>query len=65
LETKILLENSTPLCLAESWARDLTVLCDRPVSADYWKLGEMTGEGLLDELPSLQIDRTKLRVNCN
>jgi hypothetical protein len=55
----ILLENSTPLCLAESWERSCTVLVDRPLSAAYWKLGEMTGEELLDELTPFQADLEK------
>jgi DNA-binding response OmpR family regulator len=51
----ILLENSTPLSLTESWARSCTVLIDRPLSAAHWNLGEMTGEGCLDELAKMQV----------
>jgi hypothetical protein len=65
LNTKLLLEGSTPFCLAESWARDLTILTDRPLSAAIWNLGEMTGEQMLDELPELQVDRQKLVANYN
>jgi DNA-binding response OmpR family regulator len=50
----VLLENSTPLSLTESWARSCTVLIDRPLSAVYWNLGKMTGEGYLDELAQMQ-----------
>jgi hypothetical protein len=49
-----LLENSIPLSLAEGWERTCTVLVDRPLSAAYWKLGEMTGEEFLEELAPLQ-----------
>jgi hypothetical protein len=65
METKLLLERSTPLCLAESWARNLTILIDRPLSAAYWNLGEITGENLLDELPDLEVDKAKMRENRN
>jgi hypothetical protein len=65
LKTQLLLASSTPFCLAESWARDLTILSDRPLSAAYWNLGEMTGEEMLDELPDLHVDKSKLKEYCN
>jgi hypothetical protein len=55
MNVTILLENSIPFSLVESWERTCTVLMDRPLSAAYWKLGEMTGEAFLDELPPLQV----------
>jgi hypothetical protein len=30
-------------------------MCDRPLSAAYWKIDDMIGEEFLDELPELQI----------
>jgi hypothetical protein len=65
MNVSILLENSTPLCLAESWARTCAVLVDRPLSAAYWKLGEMTGEEFLDELAPLQVDAEKKFCELN
>jgi hypothetical protein len=59
MNVMILLENSTPLSLSESWARTCTVLVDRPLSASWWKLGEMTGEEFLDELAPLQVEIEK------
>jgi hypothetical protein len=65
METKILLEKSTPYCLSESWTRNLVVLMDRPLSAAYWNLGEMTGEDLLDELPPLVVEKSKIPDRIN
>ena len=52
----ILLESSTNLSLSESWGRTFTVMNDRPLSAAYWNLEEMSGEDFLDELPPLQVN---------
>ncbi len=65
MKSTLLLQSSTFLCLAESWAKNLTVLNDRPLSAAYWKLGEMTGEDMLDELPEWQVETGKLIENRN
>jgi hypothetical protein len=55
MNTIIMLENSTQLSLTESWERSCATLIDRPLSAAGWKMEELTGELLLDELPTLQI----------
>jgi hypothetical protein len=51
--------------LGESWQRNLTVLNDVPLSAEYWHLSEITGEKLLDELPELQINIVQLKTYRN
>lgn len=65
MKTKCLLETTTPLCLAESWVHDLTILSDRPLSAVFWNLAEMTGEQYLDDLPPLQLDVCRLQAALN
>ena len=65
MKTKCLLETTTPLCLSESWVHDLTILSDRPLSAAFWNLGEMTGERYLDDLPPLQLDFDRMQVGLN
>jgi hypothetical protein len=65
MNTSIILEYSIPFSLDESWQRDCTILCDRPLSAAWWGLGEMTGEEMLDELPELQIFPNHARTSLN
>jgi hypothetical protein len=55
MNTIILLENSTQLSLAESWERSCATWMDRPLFAAGWKMESLTGELMLDELPSLQV----------
>ena len=55
MNTIILLENSTPFSLAESWEHSCATWMDRPLSAAGWKMSELTGELMLDELPLLQV----------
>lgn len=62
MNTKRLLITTVPLCLSESWVRDLTVLNDRPLSAAFWNLDSMTGENYLEDLPELQIDPCQLEL---
>jgi len=62
MNTKTLMNTTTPLCLSESWVRDLTILSDRPLSAAFWNLAPMTGEEFLDDLPELQVDRSQLQL---
>jgi hypothetical protein len=61
----VLLENSIPISLIESWQRTCTVLVDRPLSAAWWKMGEMTGEEFLDDLAPLMVDPGKIASQCN
>ena len=51
----ILLENSARLNMTESWEHSCATWIDRPVSAADWKMAELTGEQMLDELPPLQV----------
>jgi hypothetical protein len=62
VDTRCLLKVTVPLCLSESWVRDLTVLNDRPLSAAFYNLESLTGEYYLDELPELQIDPCQLEL---
>jgi hypothetical protein len=55
MNTIILLENSTQLSLVESWEHSCATWIERPLSAANWKMEELTGELMLDELPPLQI----------
>jgi hypothetical protein len=55
LETSVVFENTTSVALSESWSQTCTVMVDRPLSAAYWDLEEMSGEKFLDELPPLQV----------
>jgi len=50
-----LLENSTQLSLVESWEHSCATWMDRPLSASPWKMADLTGELMLDELPPLQV----------
>jgi hypothetical protein len=49
------LYNLPVLSVTESWSRTCTTLDDRPLSAAYWQLEEMSGEKYLDELPELLV----------
>ena len=55
INTINLLENSTQFSLAESWEHSCATWIDRPLSAASWKMAELTGELMLDELPPLQV----------
>ncbi|MBN1191207.1 MAG: hypothetical protein JXA46_15730 [Dehalococcoidales bacterium] len=61
----LILENTIPVSLVESWQMSCSTLLDRPLSAALWNLGEMTGEEFLDELAPLQVNPLKLRSECN
>jgi hypothetical protein len=65
MDTLLLLENTAALSISESWNRTLTVMIDRPLSAAIWKLEEMSGEKLLNELPPLQINSENILSGCN
>jgi hypothetical protein len=65
MNVKILLDNTTPLSLAESWESTCTVLVDKPISAAYWKLGEITGERSLNELALLHVEPGKILSGLN
>jgi hypothetical protein len=53
------------LSVVENWQRTCTVLMDRPLSAVYWNLEEMTGEKLLEELPELQLVPAQVKSQKN
>jgi DNA-binding response OmpR family regulator len=59
------LKTSIPLSLAENWESSCTVLLDRPLSAAYWGLEEITGEGFLNELDPLQVEPEKVLYGRN
>jgi hypothetical protein len=65
MKTSTILETSIRYSLPETWQRCCTVLTDAPLSAAFWKLGEMTGEGLLKELPEIQVLPEQLVTSLN
>jgi hypothetical protein len=65
MNSTFLIENTTSLSITESWDRTCTLINDRPLSAAYWNLAKMTGEDLLDELPSLLVDPTRIMRSRN
>jgi hypothetical protein len=60
-----ILENTARLSLSESWDRTCSVMNDRPLSAAYWKMDELSGEKFLDELPELQLSEEKIFDEIN
>ncbi len=65
METVLALGQTTPFNLAESWAYDLTILNDAPLSAACFGLAAKIGEQFLDELPPLQINLSVIKTNKN
>jgi hypothetical protein len=61
----LLFENTTVLSLSESWDRSCSVMNDKPLSAAYWKIEEMSGEKYLDELPELQLNMDQICSGMN
>ena len=55
MNTIILLEYSTKFSIVESWEYSSASWIDRPLSAAGWKMEELTGELMLEELPTLDI----------
>jgi hypothetical protein len=55
MNTLEMLENSTQFSLAESWEHSCATWIDRPLSAAGFKMAQLTGESMLDELPPLQV----------
>jgi DNA-binding response OmpR family regulator len=60
-----ILVSSIPLSMAENWESACTELVDRPLSAAYWKLEELTGERFLNELVLLQVEPGKILSSLN